>query len=346
LIVHHGKVIKGSIKEGEVVNAQVDEARRLAIARNHSTTHLLHKALKEVLGDHVNQGGSLVEPEKMRFDFTHFSAVSKEQLKKVEQLVNRQVFANLPVESFESDLDKAKEMGAAALFGEKYGDKVRVVKIGDFSLELCGGTHVLSSGQTGFCKIISEGGVGAGLRRLEVVTGQAALTYLENKEEQLKTIGSLVKANNQDVVTRVNSLVKQLKEKEKEISALQGKMAKQESEDILDQVAEINGVKTLTVQVAVSDMEALRAMGDMLRDKLGSGVIVLGAEIEGKVNFVSIVTKDLVSNGLHAGNIIREVAKATGGGGGGRPDMAQAGGKDPAKIKDALDLVKDLVNKK
>ncbi|MDA8236187.1 MAG: alanine--tRNA ligase [Clostridia bacterium] len=343
MIVHLGEVVEGYLTEGALVQAAIDLERREAIARNHTTTHLVHKALKEVLGEHVNQAGSLVEPDKLRFDFNHLAAVTPEELAKVEKLVNEQILAALPVEVTETSVDEAKAMGATALFGEKYGNVVRVVKIGDYSLELCGGTHLKNSSQAGVFKLVSESGIGAGLRRVEAVTGKGTLDYLKSKEETLQEIASLVKAAPHEVVRRVENLVQSLKEAEREISALQGKLAKYESQGLLDQVKEVKGVKVLAAQVGAPDMDALRSMGDMLRDKLGSAVVALGSVAGDKVNFVVMVTKDLVGQGVHAGNIIKEVAKAAGGGGGGRPDMAQAGGKEPGKVAEALSLVEGLV---
>lgn len=343
VLVHHARITEGTLKEGQIVECAVDIEHRLSITRNHSTTHLLHKALIEVLGEHVNQAGSLVEPDKLRFDFTHFTAVEMEKLKLVEEIVNKQIFADLSIESFETNIEAAKALGAAALFGEKYGDVVRVVKMGDFSLELCGGTHLVSTSQVGLFKIISESGVGAGLRRIEAVTGRGALAYLENIEVQLKTISSMLKAPQQETVTKVENLLKQVKEKDKEIEALQNQLSKYEANNILNDIVEIKGVKVLVAKVSAPDMDALRNVSDMLRDKIGSGVVILGAETGDKASFVGVVTKDLLGKGLHAGNIIREVAKVAEGGGGGRPDMAQAGGKNPAKINDALAIVPNLV---
>ncbi|MHB8171533.1 MAG: alanine--tRNA ligase [Thermincolia bacterium] len=343
MIVHLGNVVEGYLTEGSLVKAAIDGERREAIARNHTTTHLVHKALKEVLGDHVSQAGSLVEPDKLRFDFNHLAALIPEELAQVEKLVNQQILAAQPVEVSETSVDEAKAMGATALFGEKYSDVVRVVKIGDYSLELCGGTHLRNSSQAGVVKVVSESGIGAGLRRVEAITGKGTLEYLKAKEDTLQEIATLVKAAPHEVVRRVENLVQSLKEAEREISALQGKLVKYESQGILDQVKEVKGVKVLAAQVSTPDMDALRSMGDMLRDKLGSAVVALGSVAGDKVNFVVMVTKDLVGQGVHAGNIIKEVAKAAGGGGGGRPDMAQAGGKDPGKVAEALSLVEGLV---
>lgn len=343
LFIHLGQVEKGSLAFGDFVDTQIDEERRKRIARNHSTTHLLHKALKEVLGEHVNQAGSLVEPDRLRFDFTHFQAVTAAELREIETRVNRMIMANLEIDTTVSSLDEAKKSGATALFGEKYGEEVRVVKMGDYSTELCGGTHLNSTAEAGVFKILAESGIGAGLRRIEAVTGDGVLRYMEEREALLAEASAALKTSPLELVRRAEGVVRELREKEKELETLQTKLAQYESKGIMDQVKEIDGVKALVAQVSVPDMEALRNMGDMLRDKLVSGVVVLGAEIEGKVNLLTMATKDLLGKGIHAGNIIREAAKEVGGGGGGRPDMAQAGGKDPAKIKEALEKALEVI---
>lgn len=343
LLVHVGKVESGTLKEGELLEASPDIERRRAVARNHTATHLLHKALKEVLGDHVNQAGSLVEPDRLRFDFNHLTGVTKEELDRIEALVNAKVLESLKVETLETGLEEARKMGATALFGEKYGDVVRIVKMEDYSMELCGGTHLPVTSQVGVFKILSEGGIGAGLRRIEAVTGTGALEYINEREAELEFIGDLLKAQG-DAARRVENLVQSLKEKDREIAQLQAKLAKYEVENLLEQVKEVKGIKVLASKVVAPDMDALRSMGDMFRDKLGSGVVVLGSAAgEDKVNLLALVTKDLVAKGLHAGNLVKEVAKVTGGGGGGRPDMAQAGGKTPAKLDEALARVEALV---
>ncbi len=337
LFIHFGQVEKGTVSFGDSVQAKIDVDRRRRIARNHSATHLLHKALKEILGDHVNQAGSLVEPDRLRFDFTHFRPVTAGELKRIEDRVNEMITANLGIETTVSSLEEAKKSGATALFGEKYGDEVRVVKMGDYSTELCGGTHLRTTVEAGIFKILAEGGIGAGLRRIEAVTGDGVLRYIAEKEALLEEVSAALKTTPHELVKRAEGVIRELKEKEKELEMLQAKLAKHQSQEIMDRVREIKGVKVLAAQVNVPDMEALRNMGDMLRDKLGSGVIVLGAVNEDKVNFVAMATKDLLPKGVHAGNIIREVARAAGGGGGGKPEMAQAGGKNPEKIMEALD---------
>ncbi|MFZ5639625.1 MAG: alanine--tRNA ligase [Bacillota bacterium] len=343
VIVHYGEVLKGELSFGDVVDVEIDAGRRQKIAANHSATHLLHKALKEVLGDHVNQAGSLVGPDRLRFDFTHFKAVEKEELQKIEERVNEMIMAGLPVDISVMALEEAKAKGATALFGEKYGDEVRVVKMGDYSTELCGGTHLKMTGEAGLLKILGESGIGAGLRRIEAVTGYGTLAYMNEMEDKFGEAAGLLKTSPAEVTKRIEALVQSLKEKEKELAALQAKITKQESANVLDQVRDVGGVKVLAAAVTAPDMDALRGMGDLLRDKIGSGVVVAGAVQDDKVNFVAMVTKDLLDKGIHAGNIIREVAKAAGGGGGGRPDMAQAGGKDPSKLHEALEKVYEVV---
>ncbi|WP_031515611.1 alanine--tRNA ligase [Desulfofalx alkaliphila] len=336
-IVHHGKVIAGKVRRHQTVDVEVEGSRRQDVARNHSATHLVHKVLQEVLGDHVNQAGSLVEPDRLRFDFTHFAAPSPEELKRIEELVNNMILANLPVEAFETTLSKAKSMGAAALFGEKYGSNVRVVKMGDFSLELCGGTHVNSTAEIGLFKLVSESSIGAGTRRIEAVTGRGVLQYLEAKEEQISQIAKAVKATPSEVVKRVKGLQQSVKDLESELESLRSQLSRQEVASILGQAREIKGIKVLAAVVSAKDMDGLRSMADLLRDKLVSGIVVLGADNAGKVSLVAAATKDIVKQGVHAGKVIKEVAQVVGGGGGGRPDMAQAGGKDASKLQEAMD---------
>lgn len=342
-IIHQGKVLSGTIKRHQPVEVQVTSGRRHDTARNHSATHLLHEALKEVLGNHVNQAGSLVEPERLRFDFTHYAAVSKEELQRIETIVNNAILNNLPVESIETSLSKAKSMGAAALFGEKYGQQVRVIKMGDFSLELCGGTHVSSTAEIGLFKILSESSVGAGTRRIEAVSGPGLLKYLADKEQQLQDIASIVKAAPHETIKKVQSLQNHVKELENELEAIKSKLSAQQAGDLTSEVQQINGVQVLASVVNVPDMDGLRNMVDMLRDKLKTGVIVLGADTGGKASLVTAVTKDLLSSGLHAGKIIKEVAPVVGGGGGGRPDMAQAGGKNPARLNEAMEKARQVI---
>jgi alanyl-tRNA synthetase len=334
--LHTGIVEKGLIEKGSMVNAKIDVKRRLAVARNHTSTHLLQKALRNVLGDHITQAGSLVEPDRLRFDFTHFSSISSEDLKKIEQEINDKIMDNITVEVKEMPIDEARKLGATALFGEKYGDVVRLVKMGDYSLELCGGTHLGATAQAGLIKILGESGVAAGVRRIEALTGVSAIEYLNDKEKMLNEVATALRSSPQDSIKKIDALNTEIKNAEKEIEKLRNKLVSGSVEDVLAKAAEVKGVKVVTARFDQLDMEALRNTSDMLKNKLGSGVIILGTGYGDKVNFVVTATKDVVEKGVHSGNIIREVAKIAGGGGGGRPDMAQAGGKDVSKIDEAL----------
>jgi alanyl-tRNA synthetase len=341
-LYHRVQVTTGVLHVGETVEAEINNFDRQATTRHHSATHLLQSALRTILGEHVQQAGSLVTPERLRFDFTHFSQMTPDELRAVEGLINEEVLKNMPVDATEMSLKEAKFSGATALFGEKYGDIVRVVRMGVFSQELCGGTHVKDTGEIGLVKILSEGGIGAGLRRIEAVAGLEALTYLRTLDEQVMEVAQILKAQPTEVGKRVNGLIAQVKDLEREIGQLQAKLAKNDVDGLLRRVAEIEGIQVIAAQVHVSDMEGLRQMADLVRAKLKSGVIVLGAASEGKVNFVTAVSPTGLS-GLHAGQIIKEVAKITGGSGGGRPDMAQAGGKDPSKLGEAIDRVPTIL---
>lgn len=343
IILHKVIVREGFVNIGDVVLAEVNEEKRKATERNHTATHLIHKAFKEVLGDHVNQAGSLVASDRLRFDVSHFSALTTDELAKIEDIANKVVLRNIPVEVLETSYEDAKQMGATALFGEKYGDNVRVVKIGDFSMELCGGTHVGATGEIGLIKILSEAGIGAGLRRIEVVTGDNTRVYFKQQEQILWETAQVLKTSPYEVAKKAESLLSELKAKEKELEVLQAKLAQQATGDIMNQVQTISGVKVIVAQVQAPDMNGLRSMADMLKDKLGSGVIVLGTTAEDKVNFVAMITSDLKDKGVHAGNIIRETAKIAGGGGGGRPDMAQAGGKIPEMLPQALEKALEII---
>jgi len=344
-IVHIGKVKKGTVRTGSEVEAAIEVKRRYDIMRNHSAAHLLHQALKDVLGQHVNQAGSLIEPRRLRFDFTHYSALSKEELEKIEDLVNEMIFNNLPVEIFETTLDKAKAMGSAALFDEKYGNKVRVVKMGNFSLELCGGTHVRFTSEIGVFKLVSESSISAGVRRVEAVTGRGVLEYLKSKEKQVLKIADALKAKPGEVIERVQALQKNIIELEKNLEALKKEVIKQRVSELLGQVYDLNGVKVLTAVVSVSSTEDLKQMSDMIKEKLTSGIIVLGAAVGKKASLITVVTKDLLDKGLHAGKIVKELAKIVDGGGGGRPDMAQAGGKNPDNLKNAIDSARKVIER-
>ncbi|WP_024831425.1 alanine--tRNA ligase [Ruminiclostridium josui] len=341
--LHTGVVETGLVETGSTVTASIDEKRRIAINRNHTVTHLLHKALRAVLGDHVHQAGSLVEPNKLRFDFSHFSAMTSEELKKVEDMTNEAILSSMEVDIREMPIDEAKKLGAMALFGEKYGDTVRVVKVEDYSIELCGGTHLKNTSQAGLVKILGESGVAAGVRRLEALTGEAAIRYYRERENLLNEVAQALKATPQDSIKKVESLGQELKNAEKEIEQLRNKLVSGEAESVLANAVEVKGIKVVTARFDTMDMEGLRNTGDMLKSKLGSGVVVLGSGYGDKVSFVVTATKDVVAKGIHSGNIIKEVAKTAGGGGGGRPDMAQAGGKDLSKIDEALKIAVSIV---
>lgn len=345
LILHRGRVLRGEIYVGEKLKAEVDQTKRSYICRNHTVTHLLHKALKEVLGEHVNQAGSLVTPERLRFDFTHFAPLEPAEIKEVEERVNRKLWENILVKVEETNLKEAREKGAMALFDEKYEEKVRLVEIGDYSLELCGGTHVQSTGEIGIFKIVSESGIGTGLRRIEAFSGPGAYAYFSKKEEILNKISAELKSDEERLVSRLEAVLRSHKALEKENQKLLQKLASLEVSDLLDRVVKVKDISVLSVQVNAPDVEGLRSMADQLRDKIGSGVVVLGSEKNGKVMLVSVVTKDLLKTGLHAGKIVGEVAKITGGGGGGRPYMAQAGGKEPHKLPEALNNTVKIVEK-
>lgn len=338
LYLHSGIVEEGIIEKGTPVTATIDVERRLAIARNHTVTHLLHKALRNVLGDHVTQAGSLVEPDRLRFDFRHFSAMTKEEIKQVEEEVNARILDDLEVLVREMPVDEANRIGAIALFGEKYGDIVRVVQAGEYSTELCGGTHLKSTAQAGLFKIVSEGGVAAGVRRIEALTGKGALVYYDEVEEKLENIASVLKTTPQESLRRVETISAELKAALKEIEQLKAKLASSSFDEVLDNAEDVDGVRIVTGRFDQLDMEALRNTCESLRSKAGTGVVVLASALGGKVSFVAMATKDAVARGIHCGNIVKEAAKAAGGGGGGRPDMAQAGGKDVSKIDEALRL--------
>ena len=340
--LHIGRVDKGRFRVKTQVHAVVDEDRDLKTRLNHSATHLMHAALRKVLGEHVSQKGSLVEKHYLRFDFSHPKPVTLEQLQVIEDLVNEQIRANHEVETRLMNIDDAMKSGAMALFGEKYGEEVRVLRMGDFSVELCGGTHVSRTGDIGLFKITSESGVAAGVRRIEAVTGADAEQYIRNKEETLAVIAQSLKANPDQVVTKVDHLVKQNRELEKELDQLKAKLASAKGDDLQDEVKEINGVKVLATVLDGADAKSLRETMDRLKDKLGSAVIVLGSAEGDKVNLVAGVTKDLTKR-FHAGKLIGEVAEKVGGKGGGRPDMAQAGGRDPSGLDQALAVVAEYV---
>ena len=336
-IGHVGKMTKGSIKVGETVTLAVDEARRNLIANNHSATHLMQKALRMVLGNHVEQAGSLVDPDKLRFDFTHFSPMTPEEIAKVEEIVNQEIQNGLDVVTNEMTIDEAKKTGAMALFGEKYGDTVRVVQMGDFSSELCGGTHVKNTSNISAFKIVSESGVAAGVRRIEALTGAGLIAHFNQVEETLKEAAALLKVSPADVVKRITALQEEVKTLSKENDKLKAKIAKAAAGDVTSEAEDVNGIKVLVKALSGVDMNGMRDLGDEAKQKLGEAVILYATENDGKVNLMAI------KKGAHAGNLIKEVASLVGGGGGGRPNMAQAGGKNPAGIPDALKKAKEVI---
>lgn len=345
LIIHKGRVTSGVLQTGDTVIATVYQRNRQGAACHHTATHLLHKALKEVLGDHVNQAGSLVEPDRLRFDFTHLSALTREELDQVEKLVNDRIRENLEVRAAEMSLDEARADGAVALFDEKYGERVRVISVGDYSRELCGGTHVRRTGELGLFKIVSEGAVAAGIRRIEALTGKAAVKYVAAQEAVLRKAAEKLQTSTAELPERIDKLLEENRELAREVERLKTKLAAAQSGELLGQVEEIAGLKVLAAKVDGLDAAALRTLGDRLRDKLGSGVILLGSAYEEKALFVAMVTPDIVKQGIKAGDIVKVAAQAAGGGGGGRPDMAQAGGREPAKIDAALKLAVESIKK-
>ncbi len=311
--------------------------------KNHTATHLLHQALKDTLGTHVNQAGSLVTADRLRFDFSHFGQVTQEELEKIEQIVNEKIWDSISVQIENKAIDEAKAMGAMALFGEKYGDIVRVVQVGDYSLELCGGCHVPNTSVIGLFKIVSESGIGAGTRRIEAVTGKAAYQLMNDQVGLLKEAAAKVKSNPRDLVGRVEGLLEEIRNLQRENDSLSTKLGNIEAGNLVDRVQNINGVNVLAAKVNATDMNNLRAMVDDLKQKLESAVIVLASPQGEKVNIIAGVTKDLIAKGHHAGKLVKEVATICGGGGGGRPDMAQAGGKDASQIEKALGTVEEWV---
>ncbi len=333
---HIGRVTKGMIKAGDTVTLEVDTENRALSANNHSATHLLHKALRMVLGNHVEQAGSSVNAERLRFDFTHFSALTGEELKRVEEIVNEQIQNALSVKVENMPIEEAKKTGAAALFGEKYGDIVRVVSMGDFSIEFCGGTHVENTGMITAFKILSETGVAAGVRRIEALTSKGLMNYYNELEQKLLRAAKLVKATPDNLAEKITHLLGENKALHSEIESLKSRFAKDAAKDILNQATEVKGVKLLATNVEGMDMNGLRDLGDQLKEKIGEGVIVLASATDGKVSLVSMATKEAMERGAHAGNLIKSAAAYVGGGGGGRPNMAQAGGKNPSGIGEAL----------
>ena len=340
---HIGTVTRGMLKVGDIAELSIDKDKRQAIGKNHSATHLLQKALREVLGTHVEQAGSDVNADRLRFDFTHFSAMTPEELEKTEAIVNAKIAENLPVVTEIMTLDEAKKSGAMALFGEKYGETVRVVKMGDFSTELCGGTHVANTGAISAFKILSETGVAAGVRRIEALTSGAVFAYYDQLEETLGQAAKALKTQPSLILEKIHHLQAELKALQSETESLKSKAAKDALGDVMDQVVEINGVKLLAAAVGDVDMNGLRDLGDQLKEKLGDGVVLLASAKDGKVSLVAMATDAAMKKGAHAGNLIKAVAAKVGGGGGGRPNMAQAGGKNPEGIPDALAAAKEAL---
>ncbi len=336
---HVGTVVSGSISCGQSAKLSVETANRAATCKNHSATHLLQKALKQALGDHVEQAGSFVDGDRLRFDFSHFAAMSAEELSRVEEIVNEQIAASLPVVTKVMGIEEAKKTGAMALFGEKYGESVRVVSMGDFSVELCGGTHVANTGVISVFKILSENGVAAGVRRIEAITGSGVLAYYKELEKTLESAAKVVKTAPASLVEKCEHLMAELKALQSENESLKSKAAKDALGDVMNQVKEVKGVKLLASSVDGVDMNGLRELGDSLKEKLGEGVVVLLSNQDGKVNMIAMATDGAVKAGSHAGNLIKAIAALVGGGGGGRPNMAQAGGKNPAGIPAALEKV-------
>ena len=333
---HVGYVSEGMIRNGQKVTLSVDAKLRNKTCRNHSATHLMQKALREVLGTHVEQAGSFQDGERTRFDFSHFSAMTAEEIKKVEDIVNEKIAEAIPVVTDVMTVDEAKKTGAMALFGEKYGETVRVVSMGDFSKEFCGGTHVKNTADIAAFKILSESGVAAGVRRIEALTGDNVLNYYANIENELNEAAKIVKSTPANLVERLEHLMAELKALSSENESLKSKAAKDALGDVMDQVTEVNGVKLLATSVDGVDMNGLRELGDQLKKKIGDGVVILASSNEGKVNLIAMATDEAQKAGAHAGNLIKAIASKVGGGGGGRPNMAQAGGKNPAGIPDAL----------
>jgi alanyl-tRNA synthetase len=342
LIIHQAKVKRGRVKEGMGAVLQVEGDRRRAIALNHTATHLMQAVLREVLGDHVHQAGSLVSPERLRFDFTHFASMEREELERVEASVNQKIRENLKVETKIMDVEEALQTGAMALFGEKYGEKVRVVMVSDFSIELCGGTHTSRTGDIGLFKIVSESGVAAGVRRIEALTGEGAYQLIKKEERELLEIASSLKSVPGELSSKVDRLLERQRELERELSSFQDKLSHQELSKLLPLVREIKGVKVLSAKVDGKDVSRMREFVDQLKEKMGSGIILLGGQNQNKVSLIMGVTSDLTQR-FRANELIKKIALCIGGTGGGRPDFAQAGGTDSKKLDEALKAIDDLI---
>ena len=344
LTVHRLKVMGGGFREGEQVVVSVESPRRQGLRLHHTGTHLLHAALRKVLGSHVTQAGSLVAPDRLRFDFTSLRQVKDRDLERIEDLINEKVRDDLHVDPLWTDLDQALKLGALALFDEKYGPRVRVVRIADFSVELCGGTHLDTTGQIGLFKIVSEGAVAAGVRRIEAVTGPAALVHVGQEESALRQAADLLKIPPLELPGRLAKLLEEHRLLSKQLADLEARLAQSRAQGILTGTRQMGDVSVVAARLDGLDVEGLRAVIDAVRDRLGSGIICLASVIDGKINLVTAVTKDLISR-FHAGKLVQEVARAVGGSGGGRPEMAQGGGRDPLKLEQALNLVYDWVGR-
>jgi alanyl-tRNA synthetase len=342
ILIHNAVVRKGVIRKEMAVSATVDEDIRKSVMRNHTATHLLHSALRAILGDHIKQAGSLVAPDRLRFDFTHFYAMQSKEIDEVEEIVNEKILENLPVRTSTTTLDDAISQGVTALFGEKYGDKVRVIRTGDFSAELCGGTHCHATGEIGLFKIVSEGSVAAGIRRIEAVTGLPAIEFYKTRENELKRTAALLKVPEQKVSERVEKMITEVKQQEKDLDKLRQKAVKGKVDAILERTISVEGINVLAQNIDGLEMKALRDLSDALRNKMGSGIILLASALNGQAYYVSAVSKDLTPR-FHAGEILKTV---TGGKGGGRPDMAQGGTKDVEGINRALGLVVEIVKER
>ena len=344
LILHKGIIKKGSLQQGELVNLKVDRTKRTPTASNHTATHLLQAALRQVLGNHVKQAGSLVTPERFRFDFTHFSAVSEEELDHVEAIVNRRVRENYPVETKNVPYQQAMQMGAIALFGEKYSEMVRMVKIGTVSVELCGGTHIHHTGNIGLFKLIGESSVAAGVRRIDALTGEKAIQFIKNEEKTLAELSNLLKAKPDEVVARTSKMLEKQRKLQKEVETLKSRILSRKSDTLISQARDLKGIKVIATCVEASNQKTLREFADQIKEQLKSGIIIVGGKSQEKALLTVVVTKDLIPP-YHAGKIIQEVAKGIGGSGGGRADMAQAGGKEKHKLEEALEAAYSIVEK-
>jgi alanyl-tRNA synthetase len=344
-IIHVGKLLSGHMHINDLVKCTVDSEKRMDTARNHSATHLLHKALREVVGEHVEQAGSQVDGLRLRFDFSHFQGLTKEELDSIERIVNNKIFAPESITIKNTSIEEAKEMGAMALFGEKYGDVVRVVKMGDFSTELCGGTHLNSTAEVGTFKIVSETGVAAGVRRIEAITGRQVYNMLNRNMAMIHKISDAVKSNVTDLTAKIDVLIDENKKLSKEVDQMKSKMAASSVGELIESAIEVRGMKVIAKFISGADIDMLKTLGDNLKEKCENTIIALATETDGKALFVVMATEDAVKNGAHSGKIVKELAAITKGGGGGKPNMAQAGGKDPSRIGEALQNISLIVEK-